>query len=83
MLWRPDLSFPKFGSNNHKYDISIAYSPERVLPGKILSELKANTRIIGGVTEECSEKVKKFYQYFVETEPILTDLQNSRIMQAC
>jgi UDP-N-acetyl-D-mannosaminuronic acid dehydrogenase len=46
-------------------DISIAYCPERVLPGKIMTELISNDRIIGGINEESSRKVMKFYETFV------------------
>ncbi|WP_088809674.1 MULTISPECIES: nucleotide sugar dehydrogenase [Listeria] len=47
-------------------DIFLAHCPERVLPGKILHELVYNNRIIGGVTEKCTEKVKEIYGLFVQ-----------------
>jgi UDP-N-acetyl-D-mannosaminuronic acid dehydrogenase len=47
-------------------EISIAYCPERVLPGKIMVELIANDRIIGGIDEEATRKVSKFYNTFVD-----------------
>lgn len=40
-------------------DIFLVHCPERVLPGKILHELKYNNRIIGGVTSACTEAGKK------------------------
>lgn len=46
-------------------DISIAYCPERVLPGKIMAELISNDRIIGGINEESTRNVAKFYETFV------------------
>lgn len=39
---RPDLKFP--GLTAETPDVSIAYCPERVLPGKILEELTNNDR---------------------------------------
>jgi len=45
---RPDLKCP--GMTRETPDISIAYCPERVLPGKILEELTNNDRSIGGIT---------------------------------
>jgi UDP-N-acetyl-D-mannosaminuronate dehydrogenase len=42
---RQDLSV---GSSNGGSSISVAYCPERVLPGRILSELVNNGRCIGG-----------------------------------
>lgn len=47
-------------------EISIAYCPERVLPGKIMVELISNDRIIGGIDEEATRKVSKFYNTFVD-----------------
>lgn len=49
-------------------DIYLAHCPERVIPGNILYELVHNNRIIGGITENCSNNVKKFYEKFVKGE---------------
>jgi UDP-N-acetyl-D-mannosaminuronic acid dehydrogenase len=46
-------------------NISIAYCPERVLPGKIMAELISNDRIVGGINEESTRNVVKFYETFV------------------
>ena len=40
-------------------DVHIAYCPERVLPGKIMSELLENDRIIGGLTPVSTKEVSK------------------------
>ena len=48
---RPDLTFPQNAGGDS--DIRVAYCPERVLPGKILSELISNARLIGGMTPKC------------------------------
>jgi UDP-N-acetyl-D-mannosaminuronic acid dehydrogenase len=53
--------------------IHIAYCPERVLPGKIMTELVENDRVVGGVTPSASEAVADFYKTFVRGEVILTD----------
>lgn len=57
---RPDLSFPH--DNAVDPQIMVAYCPERVLPGKVLHELRNNDRIIGGLTPSCSDAAKAFYQ---------------------
>ena len=67
---RPDLEFPK--DKTSQPDISLAYCPERVLPGKILTELVQNDRVIGGISHSCSQKAKKMYEIFVSGECILT-----------
>jgi len=67
---RPDLKIP--GLVNDIPDISIAYCPERVLPGKILEELIQNDRSIGGITPRCARKALGFYRQFVRGELITT-----------
>ena len=51
----------------------VAHSPERILPGKALEELRTNSRIVGGITEESAQKVRDVYKSFVEGEILLTD----------
>jgi UDP-N-acetyl-D-mannosaminuronic acid dehydrogenase len=53
--------------------IHIAYCPERVLPGKIMTELVENDRVVGGMTSSASEAVADFYKTFVRGEVIQTD----------
>ncbi len=67
---RPDLIFPQ---HSQQPDIHIAYCPERVLPGKIMSELVNNDRVIGGMTPACSDRACQLYQLFVRGECIVTD----------
>ncbi|WP_347548772.1 nucleotide sugar dehydrogenase [Pseudalkalibacillus hwajinpoensis] len=47
-------------------DLLVAYSPERVLPGKLLEELVNNNRIVGGVNEQSSIMTEKVYKIFVK-----------------
>lgn len=60
--------------------ISIAYCPERVLPGNVLHELVNNDRVIGGVDAESTEKAVAFYGTFVKGELHRT---NSRTAEMC
>ncbi len=53
--------------------IHIAYCPERVLPGKIMTELVENDRVVGGMTITSSEIISGFYKSFVRGEVIQTD----------
>jgi UDP-N-acetyl-D-mannosaminuronic acid dehydrogenase len=46
--------------------ISIAYCPERVLPGNVIYELEHNDRVIGGIDEKSTEKATEFYRQFVK-----------------
>ncbi|MBN8210717.1 nucleotide sugar dehydrogenase [Bacillus sp. NTK071] len=47
-------------------DLHVAYSPERVLPGKLLEELVNNNRIVGGVNAESSIMTERIYKIFVK-----------------
>jgi UDP-N-acetyl-D-mannosaminuronic acid dehydrogenase len=60
-------------------DIHIAYCPERVLPGKIMTELVENDRVIGGLTTEATEAVSEFYRTFVRGEVLKTDAQTAEM----
>ncbi len=53
-------------------DFYVAYSPERTSYEKMFRELSWNTRIIGGINLESSEKAYDFYNYFVKGEIYLT-----------
>lgn len=75
---RPDLSFPQDRGENS--DIRVAHCPERVLPGHVLRELVENDRIIGGMTQKCSEAAVALYKSFVEGECIIT---NARTAEMC
>lgn len=63
-----------------KGKISIAYCPERVLPGNIIHELVNNDRVIGGLDEASTEKAKEFYRYFVNGQLHST---NCRTAEMC
>ena len=45
--------------------VHVAYCPERVLPGKIMTELVENDRVVGGLTPEATKAVSAFYKTFV------------------
>ena len=59
--------------------VSIAYCPERVLPGKIMTELVQNDRIIGGVTKEATERVQRFYETFVKGTVLGTNCKTAEM----
>lgn len=45
----------------------------RVLPGRILIELKENSRVVGGINEESAHVVKKLYESFVRGEIYISE----------
>jgi len=60
-------------------DVHIAYCPERVLPGKILTELIENERIVGGLTSISTKKVADFYRMFVNGNISETDAKTAEM----
>lgn len=60
--------------------VYIAYCPERVVPGKVIEELIANDRVVGGINESSSNVVADFYRKFVKGEVLETD---SRTAEMC
>lgn len=74
---RPDLTFPQDAGNNS--DIRVAHCPERVLPGKVMQELITNDRVIGGMTQKCSELSAELYKVFVTGDCVLAS--NPRVAE--
>ena len=60
-------------------DVHIAYCPERVLPGKIMTELVENDRIVGGITSIAVKKVSDFYRLFVNGDILETDAKTAEM----
>lgn len=75
---RPDLSFPQQAAE--AADIQIAYCPERVLPGRVVHELVANDRVIGGMTRTATYMAAALYKTFVQGELVAT---NARTAEMC
>jgi UDP-N-acetyl-D-mannosaminuronic acid dehydrogenase len=62
-------------------DFYLAYSPERVLPGKILQELVENARVIGGINAASSKVARDVYATFVRGEILLTDSTTAEMVK--
>jgi len=74
---RPDLTFPQ--THGAESDIRIAHCPERVLPGHVVRELVENDRVIGGMTERCSETAIQLYRIFVEGKCLVTNARTAEM----
>ncbi len=59
--------------------VHLAYCPERVLPGKIMTELVENDRVVGGLTPQSAQVVAKFYRGFVRGEVLETDAASAEM----
>jgi UDP-N-acetyl-D-mannosaminuronic acid dehydrogenase len=59
--------------------VSVAYCPERVLPGKAMHEIVANDRVVGGVNEYSTKAAAEFYRSFVQGEVLETDAETAEM----
>jgi len=59
--------------------VHMAYCPERVLPGKIMTELVENDRIVGGLTPTATQAVAEFYRSFVRGAVLETDAKTAEM----
>jgi len=62
-------------------DFHLAYSPERVLPGQILRELRENARVVGGVTPESARVAAELYRLIVRGEILETDATTAELIK--
>ena len=60
-------------------EIYMAYCPERVLPGKIMTELVENDRVVGGLTPAATKVVADFYRTFVRGEVLETEAKTAEM----
>ncbi|MBO8156679.1 MAG: nucleotide sugar dehydrogenase [Bacillaceae bacterium] len=62
-------------------ELYVAHSPERVIPGKILTELIKNNRIVGGINRVSGELTKELYSSFVKGEIHITDATTAEMVK--
>jgi len=61
--------------------VLVAYSPERVLPGKVLSELINNDRSIGGLSRRSSARTVELYSTFVGGDLFITSAESAELVK--
>ena len=54
-------------------DFHLAFSPERVLTGRVFADLRRYPKLVGGLTAECGLAAKKFYESVLDFD-VRTDL---------
>jgi UDP-N-acetyl-D-mannosaminuronic acid dehydrogenase len=59
--------------------IHVAYCPERVLPGKIMTELVENDRVVGGLDRKSTVRVSEFYRSFVRGAVLETEAKTAEM----
>ena len=62
-------------------NISLAYCPERVLPGNIMNELINNNRVVGGINKSSSKKAFDFYKTFCRGNIEISDSKTAEMVK--
>ena len=77
---RPDL---EIGGDDREgvTGVAVAYCPERVLPGRILTEIVNNDRCIGGITPWCTRRAQRFYKTFVRGACVPTTARAAELVK--
>lgn len=63
------------GRNN----IRFAHVPERIIPGKIIHELRENSRTVGVDDKQSGKQLKSIYSSFCKGEIVLTDIRTAEM----
>ena len=50
-------------------DFFVVFSPERVLTGRVFQDLRRYPKLVGGVTDECTQRGVEFYRSVLEFDP--------------
>ncbi|QIA26629.1 nucleotide sugar dehydrogenase [Thermaerobacter sp. PB12/4term] len=61
--------------------LDYVFSPERVLPGRILIELPGNPRLIGAASPRAAERARALYATFVRGEIRITDPTTAELVK--
>ncbi len=62
-------------------DFHLVYSPERVLPGRILQELTENARVMGGTTPQAARAGRELYALIVKGQIHTTDATTAEMVK--
>lgn len=61
--------------------INLVHAPERIIPGKMVQELKENNRIIGADDIGAAKRIKKIYSSFCNGEIVLTSIKAAEMIK--
>ena len=61
--------------------LHFAFCPERAIPGDTMRELVENDRVVGGMTDEATDKAVSFYKTFVKGEVLPTTAATAELVK--
>ncbi len=78
-LVRPALE--NHGKRRSGRDFFLVHCPERVMPGKLLYNLRKMSRVVGGDTPEAARLAHAFYRHIVEADLDLADCVTAELVK--
>lgn len=65
-----EIILPKLERRGFKAgrDFFLAFSPERIDPGNKIYKFKDVSRVVGGITEKCTQLASEFYRSFIKAQ---------------
>jgi len=60
-------------------DVHLVHAPERIIPGKMIRELRENSRVIGADSQDIAEVVRNMYTSFCVGEIVLTSIRTAEM----
>lgn len=78
---RDDLRFPEDGRDEADVDVDIVYSPERILPGSTIEELRTNDRVVGGATPRAGARAAALYTHLTDGALLVTDDRSAEFVK--
>lgn len=67
--------------DDEELSVSLAYCPERILPGQMVRELVENDRIVGGITPHDARRAGQLYESIVRGEIHMTDAKTAELVK--
>lgn len=64
-----------------KDKVLYAFCPERAIPGDTIRELTENDRLVGGLTDEATQKAEDFYRSFVTGKILPTHTKTAEMVK--
>jgi len=59
--------------------VHLVHAPERIIPGKMIRELRENARVVGADSPKIAESVRDMYATFCTGEIVLTDIRTAEM----
>jgi UDP-N-acetyl-D-glucosamine dehydrogenase len=60
-------------------DVHLAFSPERIDPGRTDFTVRTTPKLVGGITEDCTERARALYAEICETVVVLSSPETAEL----